>query len=298
MKEEIILTNKTTNNVLMLSRLMTDDYVLDSVDWGSVPTSHLTHKYPNQVGSDILSSVLDSRQVTIIGWVIATTDELMSELKRSLNAFVNPLQDMELVYNGYLLNIRPSTSVRYATTERENNRVVCKFQITALAAYPLFALAEPDYSEMNETEPLFHFPLIISNQPDPPGGIVFGEKSQTLLVNIFNDSSMNIGMTIYFVANGTVVNPSLVHIQTQEFFGINKTIIAGEEIRVETEIGSRSVRGFLGNQELNYFKYMDFDSSWLQLAPGDNTLRRQADSGIDFLEVRVEYSIKFLEVEE
>ena len=93
-------------------------------------------------------------------------------------------------------------------------------------------------------------------------------------------------------------NPSLINVLTQEYFKVNKTLTAGEEIRINTNIGEKKIVGTLNGVSSNYFKYRDLDSTWLQLAVGDNLFRYDADSGLDVLECYVYFYNRYLEVQE
>ena len=104
-------------------------------------------------------------------------------------------------------------------------------------------------------------------------------------------------MVIEFSCNTTVVNPSLLHVGTQEFVKINKTITPGETITVSTMSGNKYVRGYHDGQTENYFKYWDWDSTWLQMYRGVNVLKYNADSGVEGLAVSVSFTPKLLEVQ-
>ena len=107
-------------------------------------------------------------------------------------------------------------------------------------------------------------------------------------------------MRIVFKAKGSVTNPKLISIDTQEHLSINKALIPGEEIEVTTTVGEKRVRGRLSptGVYLNYYPYKTLDSSWLQLQPGKNLFRYDADEGLDNLEVFVHFQNRFLEVQE
>ena len=126
---------------------------------------------------------------------------------------------------------------------------------------------------------------------------MFGYRQPSLTVAIANKSAVAVGMRIEFKANATLLSPSLINVVTQEYFKINKEMQAGERIVVDTTIGEKKVQGIVGGEALNYFKYRDLQSTWLQLAVGDNIFRYDADSDIGNLEVYVYFRNKYLEVQ-
>lgn len=298
MVEGIKLQNVETRAVLTLDMISTPDYVLNSVDWGSVESTHHSYKYVNQIGVYVTGTSLETRQVEIIGWVIGDNEATMTQRKSILNRFFNPQQAVDLFYKNYVLRFLPNTSVRYSTTIAENNEVVCKFSVIGYCPDPFFGEKTENKITAASTIPKFHFPLIISQTPDPPGGIIFGLRQPSLIVAIENSGAVAIGMRIVFKATGTLSGPSLINVDTQKYFKVNKEMTAGEEIVIDTIIGQKKIEGTLKGLTSNYFKYRDLDSEWLQLQVGTNLFRYDADQNIENLEVYIYFSNKYLEVQE
>lgn len=298
MVEGIKLQNVETRAVLTLDMISTPDYVLNSVDWGSVESTHHSYKYVNQIGVYVTGTSLETRQVEIIGWVIGDNEATMTQRKSILNRFFNPQQAVDLFYKNYVLRFLPNTSVRYSTTIAENNEVVCKFSVIGYCPDPLFREKTENKITAASTIPKFHFPLIISQTPDPPRGIIFGLRQPSLIVAIENSGAVAIGMRIVFKATGTLSGPSLINVDTQKYFKVNKEMTAGEEIVIDTIIGQKKIEGTLKGLTSNYFKYRDLDSEWLQLQVGTNLFRYDADQNIENLEVYIYFSNKYLEVQE
>lgn len=298
MVEGIKLQNVQTRTELTLDMVSTPDYVLNSVDWGTVESTHHSYKYVNQIGVYVTGTSLETRNVSVQGWIIADNEMQMTQRKRILNGFFNPQQAIDLFYSSYVLRFLPSSSVKYSATVAENNEVVCKFKIEGLCPDPLFAEKTESKVAAASTIGKFHFPLCISKTLDPPGGVLFGLRQPSLIIAIENKGSVSVGMKIVFKATGTLVNPMLVNVNTQQYYKINKTMVAGEQITIDTIIGEKSVKGLVNGTESNYFKYRDLDSTWLQLDVGDNLFRYDSDSNIGNLEVFIYYSNKYLEVQE
>lgn len=299
MVENVVLTNKVTNSVLELDMVTTPVYILDNVDWGQIGGNHHSYKFINQVGILVTNTSLESRDdVSVTGWVIAKTEKEMDSRKRLLNNFVNPKNMIELKYKDYVLDFLPNTTIKYSTTVVENNEVMCKFKIQGMAPNPLFKQNIQQEVIVAGTKGMFHFPLCINAKEQNPPQAVFGLRQPSLIIDIYNGGDMDTGMTIVFKAKGTVSNPSLINVETLEFFKINKTMVSGEIITVNTIIGSKKITGVVDGEEKNYFKYKDFDSKWLQLAVGDNYFRYDADQNIDGLDVNIYFYNQFLEVQQ
>lgn len=297
MVENITLENKSTGAVLELDKVTTPYYILGDVTWGEVEGTHHSYKYVNQIGVYVTGTSLGTRDVEVTGWVIADTENQMTERKQMLNRFVNPQQEIEMTYGEYNLSFRPDSSIKYSANVVENNEVTCKFKIVGTCDDPLFRDQNEDKITAASTRALFHFPMMIGVKDNGFPTVMFGLREPSLIVNVYNRGAVGTGMRIVFKALGTLTNPSFIDVDTQEFFKINKTMYAGETIEVNTNIGRKKVIGMVNGIETNYFKYRDLDSTWLQLEVGDNLFRYDADAGIDNLEVYVYFSNKYLEVQ-
>lgn len=298
MVERIVLRKAKNLEELVLDMVSTPDFVLKSVDWGTIKGTHHSYKYVNQVGVSVTNTSLGTRAISIEGWIVAQSEGQMTLLKGILNAFVNPQEEIDLLYNNYVIRFRPDESVKYSITFEENNDAFSKFKIVGTAHNPMFSQVNETKSAFAGTVPTFRFPLIMSTSLEEKG-IVFGKRTASLIANAYNGGSVAIGIRIVFRANGTVVNPKLININTLEEFKIVKTLIADEEIEINTNVGSKSVKGKIGNNDfVNYYMYKDIDSTWLKLEIGDNLFRYDADEGIDNLDVFVYFNKQFMEVQE
>lgn len=298
MVEGITLVNTVTNAKLELDMVNTPSFILGSVSWGKIKGDHHTYSYVGQVGETHASTTLGTRDIEIEGWIIAKTDISMTQRKKMLNQFVNPQQELILYYSDYKISFYPDSSVTYGDDYEDNNEVIVKFAIDGESFDPLFRNKNNSRVNSGYEVGMFHFPLIISQTPDPPGGIVFGRKIFNYMMNVYNAGAVETGMTIEFIANAEVLNPSITNVRTQEIIKINKMLTAGEKVTIDTVIGEKSVWVELNGVRKNGFKYKSYDSSWLQLAIGDNVFRYNAEDGINDLTVNIIYDNKYLEVQE
>ena len=175
----------------------------------------------------------------------------------------------------------------------ENNDVICRFKIDGIAPLPYFRVDNDLQIDAATTIPFFHFPLVI-----PPGGLVFGVRQPAQLVNVYNAGSLTTGFTIVFKAVGTCANPKITNARTLEYFEIDKSLVAGEKIVIDTLVGEKSVIGTLLGVSSNYYRYKTLDSVWLQLQPGDNVFRFDAAENPQNIEAYIQFANQFLEVQE
>ena len=292
MIESLLLTNTVTLQSILFDR-DDSDFVLDEVDLGVVNGTHHSYKYVNQIGIYINSTTLEQRTVSIKGYVIGDDYGLLEENKNTLNRFINPLQAVDItVLDKYKLTFKPDYSIKYSAPYKDNNEVLCKFLIQGTCPDPLFTTLG-EQSAVIGTVKKFHFPLIIPKNV----GILMGLRTSSLFLNLNNTGDVATGMIIEFTCTSNVKNPKLINVDTQEFIQIDKTIVPGEKIVVSTISGEKYIRGTLNGVESNYFAYLNYESTWMQLSTGLNTLKYDADDNLTGLEVSVSFLPRLLEVQ-
>lgn len=293
MIDSLVLTNTVTLQSVLLDK-DNSELVLDEADLGTVEGTHHSYKYVSQVGVYIDSTTLEQRVVAISGWVIGNTYDELKANKGVLNKLINPLHTVEvIVQDKYKLDFKPDFSVKYSASYEENNEVLCKFLIQGTCADPMFTTKDKQTALIASIIPKFRFPLVIPQN----SGILMGLREPSLLATLNNGGDIDTGLLIIFSCTSTVTNPSLLNVDTREFIKINKTMSAGEQIIVSTGSGEKYIKGIVSGEESNYFKYMDFDSTWLQLHTGENILKYDADDNVDGLEVLISFLPKYLEVQ-
>lgn len=292
MIESLLLTNTVTLQSILFDR-DNSDFVLDEVDLGVVNGTHHSYKYVNQIGIYINSTTLEQRTISIKGYVIGDDYGLLEENKNTLNRFINPLQAVDItVLDKYKLTFKPDYSIKYSAPYKDNNEVLCKFLIQGTCPDPLFTTLG-EQSAVIGTVKKFHFPLIIPQNV----GILMGLRTSSLFLNLNNTGDVATGMIIEFTCTSNVKNPKLINVDTQEFIQIDKTIVPGEKIVVSTISGEKYIKGTLNGVESNYFAYLNYESTWMQLSTGLNTLKYDADDNVPGLEVSVSFLPRLLEVQ-
>ncbi|BDR75753.1 hypothetical protein N071400001_14770 [Clostridium tetani] len=126
-----------------------------------------------------------------------------------------------------------------------------------------------------------------------------GHREPSLIVNVNNNGQVKTGMIIEFFARGTVVNPSLFNVNTREFIKINKSMVAGEKIIVNTNFGKKKILSVNNGIETDAVNYLDIEGggdTFLQLDVGDNLFRYDAYENLNNLETTIYYNNNYLGV--
>lgn len=294
----IILTNNATGDVLELDKVTTEYYILQSVTWGEIEAQHHTFKYINQIGVQNTNTTLETRDVEIDGWIVATSESLMDERKRFLNRFLNPQSEYILRYKDYEIGVLFDRTIAYSENTTENNEVVCRFKMSGVCPNPLFSSVNAHGAVSASMQGFFRFPLALPNPADPPEYNMFGLRRSNYFVTVDNSGDLPTGIEITFEADTAVTNPRLVNVSTLEYFGLQMVLRAGESVNVNTSTGQKHVIGTYNGESSNYFKYRDFGSTWLQVQPGSTRFKLEADGNLEGLGVRVRQSDVFLEVQQ
>lgn len=248
-----------------------------------------TSKCMAQDGSSYNGSTLNNRNIILQGTILENKNINRARLIK----IFNPKLPGKLIFLDDTTNTLKYVDciVEKAPAITSNERRP-KFVISLICPIPYFK----DYIENKVNialwKPSLSFPLSpISTKP-----IVMGYREPNLIVNVYNSGHVTTGMTIVFLATGTLTNPSLFNINTREFFKINKTMVAGEKIIVTTEFGDKKIIDILNNIETNILNLIDLDSTFLQLECGDNLFRYDADSNLENLNVTIKYKNNYLGV--
>jgi len=293
LKEKLIYTNEQGLSA-EISHL--SFFFLNSVDGlGSIKNTIYTSKGILQDGVTVTGENLDVRDITITGSINATDKEEILKYKRKLMKVFNPKIDGTLRYElgDFIKEI--DCKVETAPTFPYTDNRFKTFSIQLYCANPYWNDISETKEEIAQWIGSFEFDSINGLELTSTG-IEMGYREQSLIVNVINEGDVECGMRVEFKALASVVNPSILNVNTQEYIKINKTMEAGEVITVTTNYGNKKVQSYLNGVTSNAFNYIDFESTFLQLEVGDNLFRYNADTGIDNLEVSIYYTPKYLGV--
>lgn len=118
----------------------------------------------------------------------------------------------------------------------------------------------------------------------------FGIRNSRTFLNARNEGALPVPFTAVLRSDGIVVNPCIVNAATGQTLRILTTLSPGQTIEVyRTTTDRLAVKRTEDQTEENIFSLLDEDTDLVQLAPGDNPLKTDADSGADNLQVTVTF---------
>lgn len=114
---------------------------------------------------------------------------------------------------------------------------------------------------------------------------------QTQFMNVLNRGQVPIPYTATFVAKGEVENPKITNATTGKFLLIKKTLVSGERLVVEITHERTYVTSSVDGDCRGA---LSLTSNLFRLDVGDNVLKPEAASGLDNLQVDVDFATEIV----
>ncbi len=290
--DKVIITNINRESITLGNQA---PYFLEIFDGASeIPVAIENQKSPKQDGSTYLGNTLENRAISIEGMIITKNNpRYVKEARRKMQKVLNPkLEEVTINYQNKEIKAIVETTPIFPSGEGNKGLYYQKYLIYLLCHQPFWKDSGATKEEAAIWRGLFEFPLEVLMDT----GIEMGFREPSLIVNIYNEGDIPCGMELKFKALATVVNPMIYNVNTREYIKINKTLTAGEILIVTTHFSNKRVETHKNGVTTNAFNWIDLDSTFLQLTPGDNLLRYDADEGLDNLEIDIYFNPQYLGV--
>lgn len=283
--EEIVLQNKLGSITIGGA----PPYILNSFDAGAPKSTMLTTKAPGQDGKTLEGNLLEERTPAITLTIHADGIQDLYDRRRKLYAFLLPRTSGIMLYT----NDSGTRAIPYTVDgepeAKERTGVGMQVLVQMYCPDPYWSDTAETRADMAAWVGDFEFPLIIPEET----GVELGHRMSTRIVNAYNPGDVECGLRIVFTALASVTAPSLVNVNTQETMRVKRTLAAGDQLIISTGTGNETVKMRHTGLETNALNYIDIQSDFFQLSPGDNILRYGADAGIDELECAVYYTPRY-----
>lgn len=261
-------------------------FIFKPEGFGGIQSETIMGKGIYQDGVNIDKNILSERILTLNCYMVVDTEKQRAILKNNLyKTFNSKLKGKITVYTDTLNRIAEDAVVIQSPIfddDYEGPNELVPFQIQLMMPSPFFTAAEK-ITEIATWYGGFNFKTKLP--------LKFRQKGDTKK-NIFNDGHVDTPVKIYF--EGPAVNPSIKNLTTNEFIKINKTIEVGETLIINTEYGNKTVEIESKGSTLNAFHYLDLDSDFFSLVPGDNLIEYTTDNELDVQKVEIRYKERYL----
>lgn len=245
-----------------------------------------------QDGDTYLGNRIESREIEIVGNINTRGKDSVILNRRRLSHALNPQLNATLTY-------QYGDFVRVIDCKVDNAPVFHKDSIFQGFTVQLLCL-DPFWREPSESRDdiaswigAFEFEIEIPIET----GIEFGYREPSLIVNVYNAGDVKTGMRVDFRAIGTVTDPKILNVDSGEYIKFNNlTLLAGDVLTVSTYYGNKRITLTRNGLKEDAFRYLDVDSTYIQLALGDNLFRYEAEENAEGLEVSIYHNNKYLGV--
>ena len=241
----------------------------------------------NRPGAKVINTIIETRPMEILGQIKADTTQQMQYMRsRLISLFTHGLElTMYHYYGGVGRKIKFSVK-KGPDFDFESVASVESYTVQLEACSPYWEdVEEVRYSVANWI-PKLHFPLIV-----PIGEkMIFGLKNASYIVNVQNNSNIEIPMKIVFRSNGKLYGPQLFHIDTRQFIKVNCSMDYGDVLTIDTKQEKPTVIYESGGTAQSYINKIDLvggGNTFLKLNPGENLLRYSAEEGESNLELEL-----------
>ena len=246
-----------------------------------------------QHGDTLQSVRIEPREITVKGKIKESGRDTQLSLRRKALKVLNPELEGTLYYKYQSFTRKIGAKVDGSPIFAHPD-LTETFDITFKCLNPFWLETSQHREDIAGWLPDWYFPTVILR--DDPTSMIYGHRETNVIVTVYNAGHVSTGMTIQFRALGELTNPQLFNVRTRELMKINYSMVAGDVITVTTDYGSKGVELFRSGVTSNIYRYMDVDSSFMQLDIGDNVFRYGADTGLLNLEVTLFYDQKYLGV--
>jgi len=243
------------------------------------PTDIQMSKAPYQDGKTLVDQIFDERVITLEFAIFGDTQQEIFDRRITVNQRFNPKLGMGTLRfeqidggNYYVDVITKSVNFVESTSSSHNIAVV-----QLIAPNPFWYDPTQIESIMVGFSGGFSFPFSFP--------LSFGTVGTQLTIS--NSGNVDTPVLIYFY--GEVVDPVMQNLTTDEDITIDGTIDDGDILIINTAFGEKSVLILSGGEYTNAFEYVDPDSVFWKLQPGDNVVRYTAASEGENAQCRLYY---------
>jgi hypothetical protein len=264
--DKIVITNKDGEHITLGNQT---PYFLETIDGiGDVNVNIENQKAPKQDGSTYLGNVLDNRAISIEGTIITKGDpNAVLAARRKIQRVLNPKLDaVTITYRQgnqvkEIMGVAETTPV-FPGGSGSKGLYYQKFLVHLICHEPFWLDVYTESREMSYLMGGIEFRLML-----PTMFSYRGFKRRAV-----NGGDVPTPVEIEF--KGPAVNPTVNNLTTGEFITINRELLEDDVLTIGTDFGQKYVKI---NGE-NAFHYIDLNSVFWGLIPGENTLSYQSNN--------------------
>lgn len=257
---------------------------------GAIQADIQTQKAPYQDGATYIDALLEPRSLLLEVAIMAENNERLYQYRRKLAQVFNPKLGPGLLryeYDGGTKEIEAVAELAPEFPTGRDNRMP-GFQraiLSLVCPSPFWLEPYEEGAEMAAWLGGLKFALELPT--------MFSKQASEIIVN--NPGDVSTPVVIEFF--GPATNPRVDNLTTGGFIRVTRELAKDEKLVISTAFGDKHVKLVEANgNESNAMHWIDLDSVFWQLEPGENTLRYSADAGADEARVKVTWKARYVGV--
>lgn len=238
------------------------DFVLTDVDGMTSANVDISTSSVALIDGDTITNTR-TRARSMHIYLLIPAGSNIEAVKREIFSVIKPKQTGWLYYSHQGRNLAIQATIESISLPRfsQSAQNGSRMQINVYCASPYWRDAQTIVDEISQITAMHHFELVVTEE----NPIVFGYYNTEIAREIINDSDAAVGVEINVIATGEITNPKIERADGT-FFGVNLTMNAGDELKIITEKGDKSVT--LNGE--NVLGDIMAGSTWFQLEVGSN----------------------------
>lgn len=233
----------------------------------------------NQDGVSVVSSNLDSRNITIEGTII---DDVKKNRRKLLN-IINPKLKGKLIYENQDMKKCIDCEVEQIPTI--SRKSYPQFLISLLCPNPYWKNIYETGKEISTWIGGLQFPFSLP--------FTLKQRGETKQ-NIYNAGDVETPVEITF--KGPALNPKVSNLTTGEFIRVKRELTSDDSLHITTGFGNKTVEIETNGVRNNAFNYIDLDSTFFSLVAGDNLIEYTTENELESQGVEIKYHNRYLGV--
>ena len=253
----------------------TKPIILSSLDLGEVYREDLTNKAWGGFGVSVVSSFLGARVIRAACTLLCENEKELFNMRRKVASVFNPSKDGTLFYFNGFKEYEISAAVEASVVFEDflAGRRGQFFKVKFFCKNPLFTQILEKRKDFLETVPAFKFPVSMAER------FVFSTLSGGE-ISVFNngDAKSPIRIEIF----GPCKNPVILNQTTNELIKLDYELLEGEKAIITTNFSDKKVFVYKNDTEsFNAFHFINPQTVFFSLVPGENRLRFYSDLGYE-----------------
>ena len=260
-----------------------ENYVLMTSfqDFTSINVSTTTTQAISQLGGNISSQVIGSRNLSLSGIIYQNVENVKQKL---IDTFIPFVEGVLTINKKFKINCFTTS-----TPSIEIKRDLPNFVISLTCPFPLFRSSKNKVFYLNYQQGMFLFPWNMAKYQ-------FGGREIKYNFGLQNDGHFSSPYIIELVALSEVVNPKVIMRKSDndiDTLTFNKTLANGDKVVINSD--NTGVTAIFENNDgkKDMTGLIDFDSDLLEIPRGYSAVQISAESGGEGLQCKIEFPLLY-----